>query len=121
MRKRSKRSFLTFRSRFSDMVLVNWLFPFSLILAVGAWHDIGRRFISEQGFDDKTGGSEERVGKRLDTGDKTKMAGRMNDLHGNISKKINMGNFLGHDWYLVREQEREGQCPGTKEKVGNTE
>ena len=99
------------------MVPVNWLFTFSLILAAGAWHEIGRGIITDQGLDSK----DERVGKRLDMGDKRNMAGHANDLHGKMSNEINMGNLLGHDWHLVEEQEREGDCPGTREKVENTE
>ena len=94
------------------MVLVNCLFSFTLILATGAWHDIGRQMISDQ---------VERVGKRLDMSDKTDMEGHGNNLHGNMNDDINMGNLLGEDWHLVEVQEREGECPGTREKVENTE
>ena len=112
MRKKSKRSFLTFRFPFFNMVLVNCLFSFTLILATGAWHDIGRGMISDQ---------VERVGKRLDMSDKKNVAGHVNDLYGKMNNKINMGNLLGEDWHLVEVQEREGECPGTREKVENTD
>ena len=118
MRKKSKRSFLTFRFPFFNMVLANRLFTFPLILAAGAWHDIGRGIISDQSLDYKV---EERVGKRLDMSDKTDMEGHANDLHGNMNADINMGNLLGEDWHLVEVQEREGECPGTREKVENTD
>merc|ERR1719458_2230456 len=49
--------------------------------------------------------------------DKTNMAGHVNDLYGKMNNKINMGNLLGEDWHLVEVQEREGECPGTREKV----
>ena len=96
------------------MVPVNWLFTFPLILAARAWHEIGRGMISDQGHDYKV----EKEGKRLDMSD---MAEHASDLHGKISDEINMGNLLGHDWHLVEEEEREGECPGTREKVENTE
>ena len=113
MRKKSKRSFLTFRFPFFNMVLANRLFTFPLILAAGAWHDIGKELISDYMV--------ERVGKRLDMSDKTDMAGHANDLYGKMNNEINMGNLLGEDWHLVEVQEREGECPGTREKVENTE
>ena len=128
------------------MVLVNWLFPFALILAVGrikttqqglndnvdnpveeqlrtgkmldisdkgsgSKDDIGRTTISKQDLDDVAGGPEERMGKRLATNDKT----NVNDLQGNVMSD----NLLGDDWHVVGEQEREGKCPGTREKVDN--
>ena len=115
MRKKSKRSFLTFRLPSFKMVLVNWLLTVPLILVAGAWHDTGRRIISDdQSLDAKV----ERVGKRLEMSGNKNMA---KDLHGKMNDEINMGNLLGHDWHLVEEQEREGECPGTREKVGNTE
>jgi len=94
------------------MVLVNFLFSFTLILATGAWHDIGRELISDYMV--------ERVGKRLDMSDKN-VAGHANDLYGKMNNDISMGNLLGEDWHLVEVQEREGECPGTREKVENTE
>ena len=112
MRKKSKRSFLTFRFPFFNMVLVNCLFSFTLILAAGAWHDIGKELISDYMV--------ERVGKRLDMSDKN-VAGHANDLYGKMNNEINMGNLLGEDWHLVEVQERESECPGTREKVENTD
>ena len=113
MCKKRKRSFLIFRFPSFNMVLVNCLFTFPLILAAGAWHDIGRGVISDQGLEYKV--------ERLDMSDKTNMAGHANDLRGKMSNELNMGNLLGHDWHLVGEQERAGECPGTREKVENTE
>ena len=40
--------------------------------------------------------------------------GNVNDLNGDISNQI-----LGNDWQLVEEREREGECQGTRDKVGN--
>ena len=127
------------------MVLVNWLFTFALILAVGwikttqqglddnvdnsveeqlrsvkkldigdkgsvSWNDVGRTMISKQDLDDEADGPEERIRKRLATNDKT----NVKDLQGNMSD-----NLLEDDWHVVGEEEREGKCPGTREKVDN--
>ena len=138
----SKSVFLTFQLPFSDMVLVDWLFTLALILAVGwnkttqglddnidnpveeqlrtgkkldiddkgsgSWNDIGRMTKSKQDLDDEADG---KMGKRLATNDKT----NVNDLQGNMSD-----NLHGDDWHVVGEQEREGKCPGTREKVNNS-
>ena len=66
------------------MVLVNWLFTFPLILAAGAWHEIGRGIITDQGLDSK----DERVGKRLDVGDKRNMAGHANDPDSDEQQEV---------------------------------
>ena len=129
------------------MVLVNWLFTFALIVACGRitttqqglddnvdnpveeqlrtgkkldiddktsgiWNDVGRTTISKQDLDEEADGPEERIGKRLATNNKA----NVNDLQGNTSDK---GNLLGDDWHVVGEEEREGKCPGTREKVDN--
>ena len=132
----SKSVFLTFQIPFSDMALVNWLFPLALILAVGrikatqgldinvdnpveeqlrtgkkldiddkrSGNDISGTTISKQDLDDETDGPEERLATKDDT--------HVNDLQKNRSN-----NLLGDDWHVVGEEEREGECPGTREKV----
>ena len=90
------------------MFLVKWrLCTFFLTLAV--WG-----ILTAHCLDD---GSENRPRKekRLHLQNKIDSAsgGNVNDLNGDISNQI-----LGNDWQLVEEREREGECQGTREKVG---
>ena len=36
---------------------------------------------------------------------------------GDIASQLGLNGDLGFGWHLVREEEREGRCPGTREKV----
>ena len=39
---------------------------------------------------------------------------------GDIASQLGLNGDLGFGWHLVREEEREGRCPGTREKVDLT-
>ena len=73
---------------------IDWHLQFVLLLTFPV---VG--YSSKQNMDEKTGMKVEMC-KKEDIGSQF-------GLHGD----------LGFGWHLVREQEREGRCPGTREKV----
>ena len=66
---------------------------------------------SRQGVDEKVGGTENNIPEKG-----VEMNEEMCERFDPASQ-LGFHGDLGLGWHLVREEEREGKCPGTREKV----